>query len=473
MLHLCGIFSSRRVFALVLTAVLCVQLSAGTALAQFDFNVTLKDEKELGRKLAVLIKTRIPLVEDPIIVNYCRGVVDNLIEAMPPQPFDIEVNVIRHNAVNAFAGPAGYVFIHSGLILNFEKESELAGVLAHELAHVSERHVARRIEHMQKVNMLSLLGALAGMFIGGEVGEGLVIGSQAASVSAMLKYSRDNENEADRIGMNYLVGAGYPAQGLRESFVKLQKLSWLGGGNTVPAYLSTHPGIGERIAYMDSLLSRMDRQEYEAEDNTEFLRVQTLLRAHYTEPGRALQHFSQQNSKNPCLDTLGRGIALTRMNRYKDAEAEFDQALQCGGTDSLVYREAGRFAFAKGDFDKAGYLLERASIMDRDDLMALFYLARLMGDEGHYDRSTQLFDRILRAIPEDPEVHFHYGRMLGSAQRLFPAHLHMAYSALYAENKKQFEFHKDKASRYASSPEDTKKLEDLETVYKERKEYWK
>ncbi len=288
----------------------------------------------------------------------------------------------------------------------------------------------------------------------------------------MLKYSRDNENEADRLGMNYLVGAGYPAQGLRESFVKLQKLSWLGGGNTIPTYLSTHPGISERIANMDSLLNRMDRQAFENEDNSEFLRVQALLRAHYTDPKSALQHFSQQESKIPCLDAMGRGVALTRLNRYKEAEAEFDEALQCGASDSLVYREAGRFAFAKGDFDKAGYLLERASIMDPDDLMALFFLARLLGEEGQYDRSSQLFERILRAIPEDSEVHFHYGRMLGTARRLFPAHLHLAYSALYAENKKQFEFHKDKASRYIFSPADREEFEELEAVYDERKEYW-
>ncbi|MFW5735457.1 MAG: M48 family metalloprotease [Oceanidesulfovibrio sp.] len=462
----------RRLLALALAVALFIQLSAGLAFAQFDFDFSLKDEKELGRKLAVLIKTRVPLVEDPIIVDYCRGVVEKLVDAMPPQPFDIEVYVIRHSAVNAFAAPAGHVFIHSGLILNFEKESELAGVLAHELAHVSERHVAERIEQMQKVSLLSLLGALAGMFIGGEVGEGLVVGSQAASASAMLKYTRDNETEADRIGMNYLVGAGYPARGLLESFEKLQVFSRLSSGNTIPTYLSTHPGIDERIGYMDSLLDRMNHKAYEDEDNSQFLRMQALLRAHYTDPKSALQHFSQKESKTPCLDAMGRGIALTRMNRYKEAEVEFDEALQCGASDSLVYRETGRFAFAKGDFRKAGYLLERASIMDPDDLMALFFLARLLGDEGEYERSAQLFERILRAIPEDPEVHFHYGRMLGAARRLFGGHLHLAYSALYAEDKRQFEFHKDKASRHAASPEDTRELEELQAVYDERKEYW-
>lgn len=464
--------SWRRILTLTLAVLMFIQLTAGAAFAQFNFDFTLKDEKELGRKLAVLIRTRVPLVEDPYIVNYCRKVVKRLVAVMPPQPFDIDVNVIRHSAVNAFAAPAGHVFIHTGLLLNFDSESEVAGVLAHELAHVSQRHIAHKVERTQTLSILSLLGALAGMFVGGEVGEGMIMGSQAASASAQLKYSREDETEADRIGMNYLVSAGYPAQGLLDSFKKIQKLSWLGGGNTIPTYLSTHPGIDVRIGYIDSLLHRMNRQTPEKQDNTEFLRVQALLRAEYTDPKSALQYFSQQKSEFPCLDAMGRGVALSRMNRFKEAEVAFREALQCGSDDSLVCREAGRFYFAKGDFKTAGYLLDRAAAMDPDDLMALFFLARLQGEQGHADTSARLYERILRAIPEDPEVHFYYGRMLGSAGHLFKAHLHLAYSALYKEKRRQYEMYKQKASGYQRTPEEKAELEEMQEIFDERSEYW-
>ncbi|TVM27988.1 M48 family metalloprotease, partial [Oceanidesulfovibrio marinus] len=187
------------------------------------------------------------------------------------------------------AATAGNVFIQKGLILNFDSESEVAGVLAHVLDPGSQRHIAHHVERTQTLYILSLLGALAGMFVGGEAGEGMIMGSQAASASEPRTYSREDATEADRMGMNYLVSAGYPAKGLLDSVKKIQKLYGLGGGNNIPTYLYTHPGIDVRIGYIDHLLHRMNRQTPEKQDNTEFLRVQALLRAEYTDPQSALQ----------------------------------------------------------------------------------------------------------------------------------------------------------------------------------------
>jgi predicted Zn-dependent protease len=466
----------RGLLALALAAALLAQ-SVVAARAGILGDFTVQDELELGEKFNVMIKSRLPLIEDPEIKGYVEDVVERLAENMPAQPFDLKVNVIKHRAVNAFAAPAGYIFVHSGLILNFEHESELAGVLAHELAHVSQRHIARRIERAQTMSLATLVGMLAGMFLGstgsGEAGEALVAGSVAANQAAQLKYSREDETEADSVGMRYLLKAGYPPQGLASGFRKIQRLQWISGGGDIPTYLSTHPGVSSRIGSLEHTIERLpeDVRTREHKDSR-FLRVQTLLRARYTDPRNALGYYANSSSGSPCLDTLGKAIVLDRLNRVNDARKLMDQALACGGADPIFLREAGRFFYEHGEFDSAALYLQQAVLKNHDDLMALFFFALLLGEQGETSKAVEYFERILRHLPEDAEVHYHYGRMLGEAGLVFKAHLHLSYSALYRQNEKKLDFHLDKARRLAATADQEEDLEELNEEYKKRKEYW-
>lgn len=146
MLHHFGKF--RRPVALVMLSVFLVAqlLLPLTARAFFFGGVSLKDEKEMGHKFDVAIRSSLPMVDDPEVSKYVDGLVRRLVKAIPPQPFTFTSGVILHNAMNAFAIPGGHVYVFTGLIMNFEDESQLAGVLSHELAHVTQRHVASRLE---------------------------------------------------------------------------------------------------------------------------------------------------------------------------------------------------------------------------------------------------------------------------------------------------------------------------------------
>ena len=263
------------------------------------FDVT--DEIELGRKFSKLVKSQLPLIEDPEIVEYVRDVVDRIVKGMPPQVFPIETSVILNPAINAFAAPAGYVFVFTGLILNFDNEAEMAGVIAHELAHVSQRHIARRIESMQTLSLLNIAGMLAGVFLGGEHAGDIIIGTMAASQAAQLKYSRDNEREADQVGMNFLVSAGYPPRGLSDAFNQILRNQWLTGtGGSLPTYLSSHPGLKERVGYLEQRILRLPKEVQQREvDNSRFLRVRMLIRARYTDPKIALQYFQKSQEDDP------------------------------------------------------------------------------------------------------------------------------------------------------------------------------
>ncbi|MFW6323713.1 MAG: M48 family metalloprotease [Desulfovibrionales bacterium] len=434
-----------------------------------DFSI--KDEVELGRKFNILIRSQFPLVEDPEVTDYIQDMVDRLEAAMPPQPFPIRISVVRNNSMNAFAAPGGYLFIFTGMILGIEDESELAGVLAHELAHVSQRHIAKQMERSQLINIGSLLGMLASAMVGEkEASTAVLFGTLAGTQSAHLKYSREDEREADQVGMNFLVNAGYRPAGMPESFEKIRKVKWLSGGS-LPAYLSTHPATEERIDYLRERIKKLPPEILAREDDPSRLqRIQTLLRARYTGADEALAHFTQ--AKEDCYNTLGESIVLSRLNRMQEAEKKFSKALSCSEKDSLFVREAGRFFFSMGEFSRAEPLLNEAVLRNPRDLMALFFYARLLNETGRISEAISYMERILRHLPEDSEVHYYMGRMQGEKGDTFLAHVHLAYSFLYRNNREKTLFHMDRARQLAGKKGSPEVLERLERIYEERSEFW-
>lgn len=376
--------------------------------------------------------------------------------------------------MNAFAAPGGYLYVFTGMILNVEDESELAGVLAHELAHISQRHIARHMERAKLINIGSMLGVLAGALLGpGDAGSAMMYGALAGGQSAYLKYSREDEREADQVGINYLVEAGYRPQGLPESFEKIRRKRWLSGGS-LPAYLSTHPDVEERIEYLYQRIGRYpDSITSRTSGNDKLRRIQTILRARYTDANEALLHFQKEEQQtDPCLSSLGRAIALDRLNRVNDANAAFEQALSCGGKDSLFLREAGSSYFLQGKFDQAAKLLNEAVLRNPKDLMAMFYYARLLSETDRTEQALPYMQRVMRTIPEDPEIHYYMGRIQGKKGDPFQAHLHLAYSSLYSNDQKMTGFHLEKVKHLARSEDEKQELKRFQETYKERAEFW-
>lgn len=453
-----------------------VHLAKANILDTFG-NFGVKDEVELGKKFSILVKSKMPIIEDPEVTSYVSSVLDRLKENIPPQPFPFEINVLVDNTLNAFAVPGGYVFVNTGMLLELEHEAELAGVLAHELAHVTQRHIAKRIEQSQKVQLMSLVGMLAGAVLGAttktgsEISSGVITGSMAASQAALLNYSRDDEREADHMGLIYLTDAGYNPIGLATSFAKIRRRKWESGSN-MPAYMSTHPAVEERQDYLADRVASLPQEVQNRPDNdARFRRVQVLVRAQYTDPNLALAYFAKQE-KTPLV-LMGQGIAASRVNKVKQAAAYFDEALKGDPKDYLILREAGRFHYTKGDTTKAIILLQKAAVKNPEDLMTLFFYARLLNDKGDSKSAATYYQKILKTLPEDSEVHFFYGKMLGQSGDEFSGHLHLAYSALYRNDEKKTAYHIKKAEALATNQKQTSAIELIKKQRDERAAYWK
>ncbi|MDE7241332.1 M48 family metallopeptidase [Desulfovibrio sp.] len=459
----------RRLTAILAILVLLVPLAFPPQARAFFFGgVSLKDEKEMGHKFDVMVRSHLPIVEDPEVSQYVADVVKRLVRAIPPQPFDFTSSVVLHNALNAFAVPGGYVFVFTGMIMNLEREEELAGVLAHELAHVTQRHVASRLERAQYLTLGSLLVAVAGVALGGPAAGAAAVSAAGASQSAMLNYSRIDESEADHIGLQYLTAAGYPPSGMVGGFKVLRHKNWMSGIN-IPTYLSTHPAIGDRVNGLQARIETLPASvRNRKSDNRRFQRVKTLLWARYGDEQAALQRFSG----NDGLSRMGRGIVLARQNRVAEAAQAFDAALAAAPHDPLVLREAGAFHYRKGSMDRAEPLLAEAMRRDPKDYMASFFYARLLDETGRQAQAGRYYTDVLRHVPQDPEVHQAYARSLGTAGKTADAYIHMAYSALYANNRKLTERYFNQAKALAAKASDRRAFQRLEAAYRERKEIW-
>ena len=458
-------------------ALLCALLTAMMALGPtaqaraFLGSFGLSDEIELGRKFSILVKSQLPIVDDPEVKNYVTGIVQNLLDHIPQQPYNFEVNVVMNNSINAFAAPGGFIFVYTGLILAMDNESQVAGVLAHELAHVTQRHIALRIERGQLIGLLSLILALGGMFIGGSGRGAAMAGSMAAGQAAMLNYSRIDEADADHVGLSYLLKTKYRPQGMYESFENIRSKNWAG---SIPQYLSTHPDIQERIKDISALVQAMPSEARDRHDNTlAFLRIQALVRAKYSDPKIALSYFKQDKIYPDYMRALGLGICYSRMNQVSDAATAFGEALQKGAQDPLVWREAGIFHFNKGRQDLASEYLKNAVSLNRDDYEAAFYFARILLEDGDSNGAFAQFDNVLRYIPESYETHYYYGKALLSYGRAFDGYLHLAYSGLYANDREKTENFLEKTKSKISSPQDQTRFDRLNAAYEERLEFWK
>ena len=439
--------------------------------------LTIRDENKLGAQFDQLIRSQMPIVGDTYITSYVDKLVQDVVKAKRPMPFRITSTVIANPILNAFAIPGGYIYVFTGLIQESTSESQLVGVIAHELGHVSQRHVAQRIEKQKIVGMFSMVGTLAGLFLGvaggkgsAKMGQALAMSSQGMATAAMLTYSQQDEQEADHVGMNALVGAGYNPMGMPQMFEIMMKNRWFDSGSQMPSYLSTHPGLADRIIYLKDRIKRMPASFTERkDDNTTLHKVQCLIRSKMSPATTAKAYWDSKPEKEfTAMDYIGKGNVLERLKDRDDAAACFAKALKMDGEDALVCREVGIFYFRTGNQNEAFKYLQKALIKNRDDALGLFYLAKLQARIKDYSRAAANMRKVMAMVPQDGEVHQSLGMILGESGDHFGGNLHLAYGALYYGNMRKADYHRQQAAAAATTDEQKKELETLDQTIKMR-----
>lgn len=209
------------------------------------------DEYRLGAMVAKQLRDQNAILEDPEISEYINGVGMRLASQSAEGGKGFQYFVIKDPQINAFAVPGGFVFINAGTVLASSTESELAGVMAHETAHVTQHHIARMIRNQQQQSITSAAALLAAILLGaiggGQAMEGGIVAAQGMAVQQEINFTRDNEWEADRVGIGFLAGAGYDPNGMGTMFETMSRHEGL-AATYIPAMLIDHPMTTDRIA---------------------------------------------------------------------------------------------------------------------------------------------------------------------------------------------------------------------------------
>jgi len=210
-----------------------------------------EDEKRLGMEFMRQVRTSLKLVDDIASNEYIQALGEKLASQVDNGGQTFTFFIVDDPTINAFAGPAGYIGIHTGLIMAAKNEGELSSVMAHEIAHVIQRHLFRSIESAQNMSLASvgaiIAAILLGSQVGGQVGEAVLASTMAGTQQQQLSYSRAHEQEADRVGIEMLASAGYDPNDMADFFEILLKSSKYNQHN-IPEFLLTHPVTASRVA---------------------------------------------------------------------------------------------------------------------------------------------------------------------------------------------------------------------------------
>lgn len=415
------------------TAIVLTPVAATLAQTSSDINLpslgtvagadlSLYDERQLGEEMMRHLCSTPSYLSDEEIATYLESLGHRLVAAGGPQPYMFEFFPMRDKTLNAFAMPGGFIAVHTGLIVAAANESELAGVVGHEIGHVTQRHIARMIERSQGSTamtigsiLLAILAARAGGSSGGNAAMAITMGTQAAMLQKQLAYSRDAEREADRVGLQSLSNAGFDPKGMEHFFAKMQKKTGQYESASM-AYLSTHPLTSERMGDMQNR-TRLLPAVHPTDGLTFRLiqaRARVLQETQYDGFLQVAEHFRNKlttasgSDRTPHL--YGLSVAYEKMNKPSQALNYANEAKATSTERSILLEKqiaALMFQLAKTPKEKEKAIRIARESFERypDSAMLSRNLTRMLIDAKKPQETIQ-FLRKQRALANDnPDYH--------------------------------------------------------------------
>ena len=359
----------------------------------------------IGDALMRQLRSQAPIINDPLLDEYIQDLGNRLVAQADDVKFPFTFFLINSADINAFAFFGGHVGVHSGLIFNAKNESELASVLAHEVSHVTQRHIARSIEERQKSSPLQIASMLGGILLAmasPEAGMAAISAGSAASQQASINYTRQNEKEADRIGIRILAQAGFDPNGASSFFSTLTEQSRL--KSTSFAFLQTHPLPESRVA--DARSRAASYHVGKVPESLSFhLAKSRILARYYAKPEYNIEYFSAALDKQSYVfkQAAEYGLALSYLANKQYSQAQnLIMGLLADDPDNLFYLdvfsdiaiETKQYASA---IDRLG---EQTAHNPRNQVLVLNFANVLIKDK-QYARAISLLKDFLLLKPNN------------------------------------------------------------------------
>lgn len=371
--------------------------------------VSPQQEYQLGRAWLGMLRGQVSQLSDPQLKDFVESSVYRLSETSQVQDRRLEFVLLNSPQINAFAAPGGIIGVNGGLFLYAKTEAEYASVLAHELAHLSQRHFARGVQAQQQMQIPVMAAMLAGIVAAaagaGDAGIAAIASTQAAAIQEQQRFSRQNEQEADRIGLINLEKAGYDPLAMPQMFESLMRQYRY--DRMPPEFLLSHPITESRIADTRNRAAQYTSDHKLVEDTLRYQLMRTRVQLIYEDtPGLAAKRFRAELDEDPSNDAALYGLAIAhiRGGQQKSAGSELQTLLKKAPND-ITYN------LAQVSLDMAASRLSDAQ--SRINRMLQLYprnyplnQARvdLLMKQGSQENAKRALDDLLKSRPKDPDV---------------------------------------------------------------------
>lgn len=380
------------------------RLGDGAALS-----ITPEQEYQLGRLFLRHLRGQTATVADPLVQDYLERLSYRLAFNSPLQHPDLSLVILRDRSINAFAVPGGVIGVNVGLLLHAQTEAELSSVLAHELGHLSQRHYIRRVADSKQSAWMSLAGFLATVAIaaaGDSQGAyAAAATTQAALINRTLAYSRQFEQEADRIGMQTLVDAGMDPHAMPEFFQRMEKQSRIAG--SIPEFVLTHPLTASRIA--DTASRARQYPQKLSEDSLDYQLVRMRFIAGYQgDSSGGIAQFQRQlaglapDTDRARLYRYGLALAQLRERQFDAARATLAPLLDTPTPRIDFVIAAAEIDLAERKYAEAAARLQPALALAPDNYPLTVFYARALISDNRPGEVLGRLEALARERPDDP-----------------------------------------------------------------------
>ena len=400
-------------------------------------------ERRFGEAIMRQIRSSPDFMNDPEVTDYLNRVGFALVANSPDPGGHFEFFAVNSMVVNAFALPGGFIGVHSGLILTAQSESELVGVIGHEIAHVTQRHIARMLAAQKKTGLASLAAIAVAILAASsspELAQAAILAAQAVPMQSRLNYSRDHEREADRVGLQIVQKSHYDVHAIPMFFERLQRASRVYEGGA-PSYLRTHPMTFERIADIQS--RTRDIPFRQVPDSLEFQLVRSRLVALNGQPADAVANFTrrieEKKHSNELASRYGLVVATLRVEQLKTrdletADVHVESLLKDAGDDPMVLALAANLDIRAGRTQSGLDAYQRALISFPTRRSLMYGYATTLLDSGQNRMAVEFLERsIMRAQP-DPRLYELQARGHASLGERMAQHRALAEASLLRGN---------------------------------------
>ena len=412
-------------------------------------------ERKLGEDLMRQSRRSLAFMDDPEITEYIQSLGRKLVSHSDNPQQDFRFFVIDNPTINAFALPGGFIGVHTGLILATQDEAELVSVLAHEIAHITQRHIPRMIAESQRTTLPAMAAILAGILLatsGHQGGEAAIALTSAAVAQKGINYTRTFEEEADRIGMQILAQSNYDPRAMPAFFEQMQNINRLNETN-LPEFLRTHPVTTNRIAD-----SRNRAEKYPVRpvfDSSDFQHVRAKIRALSSDgnPDEIVRSFkenlAQGKYRNIDAERYGYAVALLRTRQPAAARAEALKLIERHpGKPSYRILEA-EAEMAMEHYKQALGIYADAYAKSSSDAALVQYYASALLKTDHYRQARDLLKTALQQRPESPVLYQMLAQAAGGMKSSFESHKALAEYYYFSGNPNAAIQQLQIATRYA------------------------